>query len=74
MNQPIKNSGKLRQVFENPDEMGFMPRADLFMTALEGFHLADRDADVAEALTRVAAVENPSELNAFLGRPYPRKT
>jgi hypothetical protein len=76
MTKPIPTSLVLRRLFEDgeyADSMGFMPRADLFMTALEGMHKGDTNDSVTEALSRVAAVENPSELNTFLGLPTHRK-
>ena len=63
----------LRQVDEDADEMGFMPRADLFTTALEGVRNGNQNQSVSEAICRVAAVENPCELNIFLGLPVRRK-
>lgn len=63
----------LRHVYEEADEMGFMPRADMFTVALQGVRKGNRDQSVSEAICWVAAVENPSELNTFLGLPVRRK-
>ena len=73
MNHTTPPYKTLKQVHEEADEMGFMPRADLFAAALEGVRNGDQDDSVSEAICRVAAVENPCELNIFLGLPIRRK-
>ena len=73
MEKPTPPYKTLKHLYEDADEMGFMPRADLFTAALEGARKGDADGAVSEALCRVAAVENPSELNTFLGLPVRRK-
>jgi len=73
MNYTTPTYKNLKHVYEEADEMGFMPRADLFSLALKGVRKGDRNASVSEAICRVAAVENPSELNIFLGLPVRRK-
>ena len=73
MSQPAPPYKTLKHLYQEADEMGFMPRADLFTTALEGLRKGNRDETVSAALCRVAAVENPSELNTFLGLPVRRK-
>jgi hypothetical protein len=73
MTTPTPPYKTLKHLYEEADEMGFMPRADLFTTALEGVRKGDKDQSVSEAICRVAAVENPSELNTFLGLPVRRK-
>ena len=73
MSAPTPPYKTLKHLYEESDEMGFMPRADLFTAALEGVRQGAQDDTVSEALCRVAAVENPSELNTFLGLPVRRK-
>jgi hypothetical protein len=73
MNHTTPPYKTLKHVHEEADEMGFMPRADLFTAALEGVRKGNRDQSVSEAICRVAAVENSSELNTFLGLPIRRK-
>jgi hypothetical protein len=73
MNHTTPPHKTLEHVYEESDEMGFMPRADLFTQALQGVRAGDQDDSVSEAICRVAAVENPSELNTFLGLPVRRK-
>jgi hypothetical protein len=73
MNKPIPTSRTLKRLFAKADEMGFMPRADLLTAALEGKRKGEAGETVSEALCRVAAVENPCELNVFWGLPARRK-
>lgn len=73
MTTPTPPYKTLKHLYEEADEMGFMPRADLFTVALQGVRKGDKDQSVSEAICRVAAVENPSELNTFLGLPVRRK-
>jgi hypothetical protein len=73
MNHTTPPYKTLKQVHEDADEMGFMPRADMFAVALQGVRKGDRGQTVSEAICRVAAVENPAELNTFLGLPVCRK-
>jgi hypothetical protein len=49
------------------------PRSAWFQTALQGLPRAHRDQRIAEALMRVAAIENAAELSVLVGSPRPAR-